>query len=281
MPTDSALPTPEPIRDDAEVAAGAAEVELLLATDFDGTVSPIVTDPSAAFLDPAARAILVRASSDPRIRVAFISGRDAGDLRRRTEGVPAFLAGSHGLECLDPSGRCLWSPRRSFPEPDSSLVDALERSGLRVERKAFSMAVHFRETSLQGRTEIMETFINWARQERLEVIPGRKVVEARLTGGGKRAGLRALAGYLGAKRVVYAGDDTTDFAAMAFAATRGRAIFVESAERAAPDLAPLDRVAGIEELCVLFAAEIDGCLDASRAPADDAPELNAPDWRFA
>ncbi|MGZ5431911.1 MAG: hypothetical protein ACXWH7_03210, partial [Thermoanaerobaculia bacterium] len=114
----------------------------------------------------------------------------------------------------------------------------------------------FRGIDPRGITDALSAFIWWARDEGLDVIPGRMVLEARVSGGGKRAALRAIAAYVDARRVVYAGDDTTDFDALAFAAARGPAVFVTSRERAAPDLHGLARVDGVEELCTFFGNEL-------------------------
>lgn len=272
MPTDCAVPMPEPLPE----TSARLPVALLLATDFDGTISPIVSDPAAAQMDPIVRSLLAGASSDPRIAVAFISGRDPQDLLQRTIGVRAFIAGSHGLECLDPGGRRLWSPRHPFPEPEGSLLEDVLRSGLRIERKTYSLAVHFRNAAHEEHHDVLERFVAWARAAGLDVIPGRKVVEARLRGGGKRAALRAIARYVRAKRVVFAGDDTTDFPALAFASGRGRAIFVESSERSAPDIHPLDRVTGLEALCHTFEEEIAAVVQRNgRRPEEAEPDGSA------
>lgn len=233
------------------------DCELLLATDFDGTVAPIVPDPSVAAMHPEARTLLARAARVPGVCVAFISGRDIDDLRSRTIGIDAVVAGSHGLECATQDGGRLWTPRRDFPGMDRALIDALVADGLRIERKKYSVAVHFRGTRERDHMGALARFVRWAREESLEVIPGRMVVEARVRGAGKRAALRAIAAWTHAHRVVYAGDDTTDFDALGFAAMRGRAVFVESPERNPPDIQPLDRAANIETLCGLIAGEVD------------------------
>ncbi len=117
------------------------------------------------------------------------------------------------------------------------------------------MAVHFRGAGC--RTEPHAKRVTaWAEEHNLDVMPGRKVIEVRVRGGGKRAALRALALRLAANHLLYAGDDTTDLPALAFAALHGRAIFVESDERDVPDIAGLWRAATIEDLCYGFAREL-------------------------
>lgn len=240
-------------------------MDVLLATDFDGTIAPIVHDPAVAEIHPVAKSFFARIAGRD-VAVAIISGRDVDDIRARTAGVRAIVAGSHGLECEDADGRLLWTCRRPFPEPGPELPAALERAGMRIERKKYSMAVHLRGIDPRGVLDALAPFTTWARDEGLDVIPGRLVVEARLSGGGKRAALRAIAAYVGARRIVYAGDDTTDFDALAFAASRGRAAFVTSGERAAPDLHGIARVAGIEDLCAFFESQFPLITEASPSP---------------
>jgi hypothetical protein len=59
---------------------------------------------------------------------------------------------------------------------------------------------------------------------------------------------------VGATRVVYAGDDLTDFGALRFAAEHGRAVFVASSEREPPPGVTV--VASLRELFRLIRQEV-------------------------
>ena len=76
--------------------------ESMLFLDYDGTLSPIVSDPDAATLvDGAAEALELVAAACP---VAILSGRDLADIRTRV-GIPGiWYAGSHGFELTGPDG---------------------------------------------------------------------------------------------------------------------------------------------------------------------------------
>ena len=76
--------------------------ESMLFLDYDGTLSPIVSDPAAATLvDRAAEALELVAAVCP---VAILSGRDLADIRSRV-GIPGiWYAGSHGFELTGPDG---------------------------------------------------------------------------------------------------------------------------------------------------------------------------------
>jgi trehalose 6-phosphate phosphatase len=70
---------------------------VLIATDFDGTLCPIVDTPSEACLAPATIEILRHAMACPRLTLAVISGRALSDVRRRLP-LDVIFAGNHGLE---------------------------------------------------------------------------------------------------------------------------------------------------------------------------------------
>src|SRR5205809_650545 len=60
---------------------------LLLMTDYDGTLTPHVPNPSEASLVQRAQRHLSALARAPQVRVAIISGRDLGDVSARV-GVP-------------------------------------------------------------------------------------------------------------------------------------------------------------------------------------------------
>jgi trehalose-phosphatase len=232
--------------------------DVLLATDFDGTIAPIVANPEDARIHPLMERFLARCSSVPELAIAVISGRDAEDVRRRIGSVPAIVAGSHGLECVGVDGDVLWTTERTAPDLLPSLARDALRAGLRIERKKFSFALHSRGADAEEHdvNRVVLAVTSWADEHNLDVIAGRKVVEVRVRGGSKRGALRLIAERLHAPRVIYAGDDITDFPALAFAATHGRAMFVERDERTTPDIHGLWRVRSIEDLCFAFTRDL-------------------------
>ena len=83
--------------------------ESMLFLDYDGTLSPIVSDPAAATLvDGAAEALELVAAVCP---VAILSGRDLADIRTRV-GIPGHLVRRQPRVRADRTGRHL-SPERS------------------------------------------------------------------------------------------------------------------------------------------------------------------------
>lgn len=205
---------------------------LLLASDFDGTLAPIQLDPAKVQIDPAARSFFEWASGRDGVSVAFISGRDLEDLRSRTAGVEAWRSGSHGQEIEAADGRLVRTAESRTSEPPTEWERRALAAGLRLERKKFGVAVHWR--GLEGIDDdhpLVQEFERWAKSENLETTHGRCVLEAAVPGASKRKVLEILIGETGADRVVYAGDDVTDLSAIELAAERGHGFFVRSSER--------------------------------------------------
>lgn len=192
---------------------------LLVACDFDGTLAPIVTDPSAARADPAALAHLVSLARLPRTEVAIISGRALADLRRLlgpAEGVA--LVGSHGLE-LDE-----WRPSE-LPPPAQALLDELAGEleiisarfpGVRLERKPASIALHYRELEPDTAGRLLEAVREGpAAREGVWVRGGKMVIELAVVEMSKGRALQTLRFRHAAAAVVFLGDDLTDEEAFA------------------------------------------------------------------
>ena len=77
----------------------AATPRLLVTSDFDGTLSPIVNNPADARALPAGSAALLDLAALPDTFVALVSGR-ALEVLRELSGMPdsVHLVGSHGAE---------------------------------------------------------------------------------------------------------------------------------------------------------------------------------------
>ena len=77
-------------------ALAAARGPLLIASDLDGTLAPIVERASEARVPAGTLAVLERLSGGAR--VAIITGRDLNTARRMVPVVGVTVIGSHGLE---------------------------------------------------------------------------------------------------------------------------------------------------------------------------------------
>ncbi len=121
---------------------------LLLASDYDGTLTPIAEHPDDVVVPDRAREVLRRLAGHPDAHLAVLSGRRLDDLEREFDGGPLFLAGSGGLESRDEHGR-----RQVHLPPGARLPEELRASleawcgrfpGAWVEDKRFSYALHYR-----------------------------------------------------------------------------------------------------------------------------------------
>src|SRR5947209_18238321 len=130
-----------------EIAGGSGQVAVFL--DYDGTLTPIVSQPENAWLSDSMRQTLRELAA--RAPVAILSGRDLDDVRRRVNLDGIVYAGSHGFDIAGPRGLRKQVATEFLPNLDiaeKELHEALDGiPGARVERKHFSIAVHYLNVS--------------------------------------------------------------------------------------------------------------------------------------
>lgn len=121
--------------------------------DYDGTLSPIVDRPEEAALAPGMQKALTALAG--RCTVAIVSGRGLADVRERVNLDTLYYAGSHGFEIDGPGQEHLLNDKgvEALPALDQS-QSQLERQladieGALVERKKFSIAVHYRKVAAE------------------------------------------------------------------------------------------------------------------------------------
>ncbi|MGH7361865.1 MAG: trehalose-phosphatase, partial [Candidatus Methylomirabilales bacterium] len=171
---------------------------LILLSDFDGTLAPIVDRPEAARLPPRTRRILTRLARHSRARVGIVSGRSLADVRRLV-GIPAAAyAGCHGLE-ISWRGFRFRHPRAEKLLPVIKRVTRdLRRQtstlrGVLVEPKGLTVSLHYRLADPAIVPTLKDLFAQVAREAPgLEILRGKKVLELRPRvgwGKGKAVGL--------------------------------------------------------------------------------------------
>ena len=151
--------------------------------DFDGTLSEIVDQPSAATLVPgAARALHALAAIYP---VAVLSGRDLADIRDRVDIPGLWYAGSHGFEMVGPDGthHSNETAAQAIPVLERAAAELTARlsaiSGVSVEHKRYAVAVHYRNAAPDAAGTVTAAAHDVGRSSGLRVTSGRKVVELR------------------------------------------------------------------------------------------------------
>lgn len=244
--TESSRTPSHPLERATELARRALEAEPSgLLTDFDGTLSTVVGDPTLARLVKGADGALEALARRLAV-VAIITGRAAADVRRMTGVRAVVVAGNHGVEWL--------APNAEEPEPIDQAAEVerrLERAlavvppanGVFIERKRLSATVHYRNAAHpQDARQAILRAVQGAVRPPLEVREGRMSVELRPTGlGDKGAAARAIVERHGLRGVVVMGDDLTDldmFHAIAglrdAGALNGAVIAVGGADREVP-----------------------------------------------
>ncbi|MFJ2739292.1 trehalose-phosphatase [Streptomyces sp. NPDC087440] len=223
------LPEPStPAGRDALAALLADPARALVALDFDGTLADIVADPEQARAHPGAVPAL--AALAPHVAsVAIVTGRPAGVAVRYGgfAGVPALehlvVLGHYGAERWDARTGTVRAPA---PHPGlaaarAELPGVLDAHGAWrgtwVEEKGQAVAVHTRRaTAPEAAFEALRgPLAELAARHDLLLEPGRLVLELRPPGVDKGVALEAYVREVGARCVLYAGDDLGDLPAYA------------------------------------------------------------------
>ena len=171
--------------------------------DFDGVLAPIVARPDDAAVPSETRAELERLAARYRL-VSVVSGRPGDDVRRRVGLDGIVYVGTHGLE-LDPRAE-EWRERVHAFGADAPWPTE------QVEDKGLSVAFHYRHRDDEdaARAEL-EGLASRAREQGFATRFGRKVMEVLPPiDANKGTAVRRLLDESGLRRVLVAGDDTTD-----------------------------------------------------------------------
>lgn len=200
---------------------------LLVALDFDGTLSPLVDEPMAARMAPEAAAAVQALVSAPDTRVALVSGRTLDDLRVIAEHDDAStitLAGSHGAQWWHPAGAATGG--ETSVDDDDHAAERAARDDLQaeaetiagtvegawIEPKDFGFAVHTRRAATDEAHTVHDRIAELmaARAPHWRRRSGHSLTEYAFRAEGKDSAVAALRERTGATGVLFAGDDVTD-----------------------------------------------------------------------
>ncbi|MCU1519165.1 MAG: haloacid dehalogenase [Pseudarthrobacter sp.] len=195
---------------------------LLVAMDFDGTISPLVDHAGDARPLPRSATAFAGLAALPRTTTALISGRALASLRAvASPPVDTLLIGSHGAEAwlgpgsaeltLDEDQRALLADVRDILE---EIVE--QAPGTLLEDKPAGVVLHTRLAA----DDVAADAVAAARavlQDRKGVFlkNGKRVLETSVVNASKGEGVTFLRQITGATAVLFAGDDTTDEDALA------------------------------------------------------------------
>ncbi|WP_110183009.1 trehalose-phosphatase [Nocardioides solisilvae] len=219
------FPTPEVAAQYADLVAAAPD--LVVGLDFDGTLAPIVEDPTQAHIHPDAPELLLELA--PLVRgIAVVTGRPArqalalGDLdvlgaQVAELGRELTVLGQYGNERWTSTERRVVSPRpphglASFVREVPTLLRRAGAADAYVELKGLAVALHTRrlEDPRGSFARMLPLLEDAAQRHGLSVEPGRLVVEVRAPGMHKGLAVRGLAERLDAGAFLFAGDDLGD-----------------------------------------------------------------------
>jgi trehalose 6-phosphate phosphatase len=199
--------------------------DTLVASDFDGTLAPIVEDPEQAYADPNAVAALGRIAEHVGA-VVVITGRPVRTAVRlgRFQQEPGLrsmiVLGQYGVERWDATEDEYRLPPippqiNSVAEELPKILNSLGLPQARIEDKGRAIAVHTRSLPDPRRAlrTLADPLADLAAEHGLVLTPGKNVWELRAPGIDKGATLRAIIDETGARQVIFAGDDLGDLPA--------------------------------------------------------------------
>ena len=185
-----------------------------LFSDFDGTLTPIFNDPRDTVLSQAIRNILAELSKRLDV-VAVVSGRDLGFLRDAIGLNGVTYVGNHGLEVCKAGGETEYLAQvpDGLLEDMEELVGGIGISGLYVENKGLSVAVHHRNARDPGTAGLaaLELLKPLAAARGLKIKSGKMVLEVvPASGVNKGTAVARLAREFELMGAIFIGDDVTD-----------------------------------------------------------------------
>jgi trehalose-phosphatase len=209
--------------------------------DYDGTLTPIVESPEKAVLSKEMRSTVEELAW--HCTVGVISGRDRKDVEKLVGLDSIYYAGSHGFDIAGPREHRLKSQQGTefLPALDAAEQALRERladiAGSLVERKKFSIAVHYRKVA-DDRVAEVESVVDevLSSESKLHKSSGKKVFELQpKIDWHKGKALRWLLDQLDLNEPdvlpFYIGDDTTDEDGFRALKDRGITIVVEEGSR--------------------------------------------------
>jgi trehalose 6-phosphate phosphatase len=130
--------------------------------DYDGTLAKFAPNPDVILPDEELIAILKEVKQQKNIRVAIISGRKLGHIRELVPISGVWLAGSYGLEMIDPQGNEIHLLEFDSLRPGLEIIKPIwqdlikGRKGFYLEDKGWSLAIHANGSDQQEVCMILE-----------------------------------------------------------------------------------------------------------------------------
>ncbi len=161
---------------------------ILLLSDYDGTLTPIVDKPELAALPQEIRKLLRKLAKSRRYTVGIVSGRALPDLKNRVGLEGIIYAGNHGLE-IEGFGSSFFEPIAEEMRPFLRMLNQALSATLRgikgafVEDKGLTLSVHYRTVDGTEQRKVEDAFSRITDPLRvtgkIKITRGKKVYEIR------------------------------------------------------------------------------------------------------
>lgn len=214
-------PYPPALEEQLRQLAGAPQ--LLIATDFDGTLAPLVSRPEDASILTTARRALDILHHSPGVKIAVLTGRSLASLDETGLWSEDWVvSGSHGLELNGTAIRYLGETSResALTEQERQQLELYTRraqrlfkgeKGVKLEFKPYGVAVHTRGVAESRHAEDLLTAASeLGRRAGLPGRLGKQVCEVSVRQSDKGVVLKELIGAWPDAAVLFMGDDVTD-----------------------------------------------------------------------
>jgi trehalose 6-phosphate phosphatase len=165
-----------------------AALHILFLSDYDGTLTPIVSRPEDALLSPQVRDKLSTLARKPTVSVGIITGRSLSEIKSMVAIEGIYYSGNHGLEIEGP-GLSYVSP---IAETARTTMKDLARvftgelagiDGFIIQEKGLSLSVHYRLVKVEEESIVAETFRRVTAplldKGKIKVFAGKKVWEVK------------------------------------------------------------------------------------------------------
>ena len=189
--------------------------------DFDGTLVPIQNDPTKCVLSPGIKGLLDAIALSGKACIAILSGRTVNDIKERVHTQGIYYGGNHGLEISGPNLRFVHPHVLQGNRIINKICQTIHASidnmdGVFIERKKFSISLHYRMADKEGKTLIKKIFSRIISgspsSQTFSVLRGKKVLELvpSIQWDKGKAALFLLQKEKKKYLPIYVGDDLTD-----------------------------------------------------------------------
>lgn len=192
----------------------ARTATLLVGCDYDGTLSPIVSNPAHARPLPGAVAVMRQLASLASTFVAVVSGRALRDLAAMSRlPVEVTLVGSHGaefeLDSMSNLDETTTQRLATLMDQCTTVTDGAD--GTQLETKPAGVAVHVRNADRADANRVLADLHDlFDHDDSIKLTRGKEVLEMSVTHADKGSAMDRLRVENKATAVIFIGDDVTD-----------------------------------------------------------------------